>query len=180
MPVSATDRSTFDSEFAPQVQELDIQVVLGGKERTDSVQQGLKTLGGDDGVKLVAVHDAARPLVQSSDLLDVFTTAWQTGAAILATPMTGTVKRSDKSNGTTTVDRSQLWIALTPQVFRIELLLEAYKKYRGRPATDDAELVERIGHPVSLVKGSADNLKITLPEDLIIAEAILAKQNKHG
>ena len=180
MPVSAEDQSVFNGEYADKIEELNLQVVLGGAERTDSVQMGLETLKGDDSVALVAIHDAARPLVLAADLLAVFASAWQTGAAILATPMTGTVKRSSNLQSTITVDRRQLWIALTPQVFRIERLREAYRKYRGRPATDDAELVERIGHPVAIVKGSADNIKITLPEDLIIAEAILAKQNNYG
>ena len=77
-----------------------------------------------------------------------------------------------------TVDRTELWLALTPQVFRVGLLTEAYRKHNGRPATDDAQLVERMGHDVALVAGSADNLKITYPEDLMIAEAILARQQR--
>ena len=182
MAVSASDRAIFQSEFADLVAELNIELVDGGAERTDSVRSGLDTVGGDSSVRFVAVHDAARPIVSDSDLAAVFATATQTGAALLATPVAGTVKRDcDQAMSSKTVDRRNLWIALTPQVFRIDLLTEAYEKYRGRPATDDAELVERIGHRVSLVRGSADNLKITHPEDLMIAAAILQRrQNEHA
>lgn len=178
MPVSADDQSVFASEFADQVQELGIEIVLGGAQRTDSVQAGLDTLADDESARLVAVHDAARPLVRQADLSAVIANACQSGAAILASPVAGTIKRK-RETGICTVDRSDLWVALTPQVFRRELLQRAYQAYRGRPATDDAELVERLGYQVALVKGSADNLKITLPEDLLIAEAILSQQNEH-
>lgn len=189
MPVSQNDHDAFTGEFADLVRELDIEIVLGGAARTDSVRAGLDSLVDDDKTRFVAVHDAARPLVGQSDLAAVFAVASQNGAAILAMPMSGTVKRDSQSasSGQTatptigsTVNRSDLWIALTPQVFRIDLLQNAYKKYRGRPATDDAELVERTGNSVSLVRGSADNIKITHPEDLLIAQAILTKQNEHA
>ena len=193
MPVSQTDHEVFTGKFAKWVSELEIEIVLGGDQRTDSVLAGLDKLAGDEKTRFVAVHDAARPLVSQSDLAAVFAIASQNGAAILAMPMSGTVKRDSQTGSTsvktpvasppvikTTVNRSDLWIALTPQVFRIDLLQNAYKKYRGRPATDDAELVERTGHPVSLVRGSAENIKITHPEDLLIAHAILTKQNEHA
>ncbi len=154
-------------------------MVVGGQQRTDSVQAGLNLLAGDASVQSVAIHDAARPLVSAVDLAAVFAVAQETGAAILACPVSGTIKR-DLADGDRceTVDRRGLWIALTPQVFRLGLLIEAYQKHNGRPATDDAQLVERIGHDVALVPGSADNLKITYPEDLLVAEAILARQTK--
>ena len=180
MPVSGDDRSLFESEFKDQVDQLQIEITLGGTERTDSVKSGLDHLGNDPAIQWVAVHDAARPLVSQTDLFAVFAAASQTGAAILATPMAGTVKRLSRDQDCTTVDRSDLWIALTPQVFDVDVLRNAYEKYRGRPATDDAELVERTGNKVSIVKGSADNLKITLPEDLLLAQAILTKQTDHA
>ena len=178
MPVSTTDRPIFESEFSQLVAELDVELVPGGRERTDSVRAGLDAIGGDASVRMVAVHDAARPLIRDADLAAVVERANETGAAILATPVPGTVKRVNQSpsgqiGGAATVDRRDLWIALTPQVFRLDLLREAYARYRGRPATDDAELVERMGHPVAIVSGSADNLKLTRPEDLKVAEAIL-------
>jgi 2-C-methyl-D-erythritol 4-phosphate cytidylyltransferase len=178
MAVSQVDMPRFQGEFLQMLDAQDIEVVIGGAERTDSVRAGLDALDGDDSVRFVAVHDAARPLVSPSDLAAVFATASQTGAAILASPVPGTLKyATDHSNSSKTVDRRDMWLALTPQVFRIELLRTAYDRYRGRPATDDAELVERIGYPVALVRGSAENIKITHPEDLQIAEAIDARQS---
>ncbi len=181
MPIAARDRQTFAGEYQSLVDELRIELVDGGTERSDSVRTALGAIGEDPAVKLVAVHDAARPLVSRQDLRRVFESAAVSGAAILATPVAGTLKR-DLGNAATceTVDRRDLWIALTPQVFSAELLRLAYARHRGRGATDDAQLVERIGHTVTLVHGSADNLKITHPEDLALAAAILARQESHG
>ncbi len=186
MAVATDDRPIYESEFSSQLDDLGIELVAGGESRTQSVQNGLDALVGDESVACVAVHDAARPLVSATDLAAVFAMGFRSGAAILATPIPGSVKRGVNSSGdlqdqegpaTQSVDRRDLWIALTPQVFRLELLAKAYAKFRGRPATDDAELVERIGHGVSLVRGSAENIKITHPEDLLIAEAILKRQS---
>lgn len=180
MPIAAADRPMFKNEFAELVRQLNIELVDGGWERTDSVQRGLDRLADDDSIQLIAVHDAARPLVSEADLHVVFTVAAQSDAAILAAPVSGTIKRVVGDSECETVDRRDLWTALTPQVFRPDLLRLAYQKHRGRPATDDAELVERIGHGVSIVKGSADNIKITHPEDLLLAEAILTRQVDHA
>jgi len=184
MAVSETDRQAFAGEFASLTAELEVELVAGGKERSDSVATAIDLLANDSSIRCVAIHDAARPLVSAADLEAVFTTATRTGAAILASPISGTIKRGtikgDLFDGARceTVDRRDLWVALTPQVFHVGLLIEAYKKHNGRPATDDAQLVERIGHDVALVRGSAENLKITYPEDLHLAEAILARQSK--
>ena len=181
MAVSQQDFTRFERDERSLVDALAIEITVGGTERTDSVRAGLDTLGSDDSFRLVAVHDAARPLVTPSDLADVFASASQTGAAILAAPVSGTLKHTaDQGRSSRTVDRRDMWMALTPQVFRVQLLREAYERYRGRHATDDAELVERIGHPVALVRGSADNIKITFPEDLLIAEAVYARQINHA
>ena len=180
MPIAKADRGYFQNESAALIDELQIDLVSGGRERTDSVRKGLIELLSDPSIALVAVHDAARPLVSQADLQVVFAVASQSGAAILASPVSGTVKRAHGDGKCQTIDRRDLWIALTPQVFRPELLKLAYEKYRGRPATDDAELVERIGHPVSIVQGSAENLKITHPEDLHLAAAILTRQSDHA
>ncbi|MEL7336605.1 MAG: 2-C-methyl-D-erythritol 4-phosphate cytidylyltransferase, partial [Planctomycetota bacterium] len=100
--------------------------------------------------------------------------ARENGAALLAAPVRGTLKRwsADVSDaGCQTVDRSGMWEALTPQVFRIGLLVRAYQRWRGRPVTDDAQIVERSGHAVQIVQGSADNIKITRREDLALVAA---------
>jgi 2-C-methyl-D-erythritol 4-phosphate cytidylyltransferase len=179
MPVSKQDHDRFTGEFADLIKQMRVELVAGGEQRTDSVQAGLNLFADDASVAYVAIHDAARPLVCPADLEAVFAAAHRTGAAILACPVPGTIKRDlGDGNRSETVDRRDLWLALTPQVFRIGVLVEAYQKHNGRPATDDAQLVERIGHDVALVRGSADNLKITFPEDLLVAEAVLARQTE--
>lgn len=169
------------SQVAGAAAELGLRLVNGGEERYDSVRAGLaevqrlSALGAVDASPLVAVHDAARPLVPPADVDAVIAAAYNTGAAILATPIRGTIKRRTL-DGTVTIDRTELWEALTPQVFRLDVLVAAYERWRGRPVTDDAEMVERSGVPVTLVPGSAENLKITQPEDLTLAQAILARR----
>lgn len=179
MPVSREDRPRFENEFAESVQNLQIEIVEGGTERTWSVQSGVQTVADDPSIELIAIHDAARPLIRGVDLDAVFAKADATGAAILATPVTATVKQTlDQGASCRTVDRSTLWLAQTPQVFHVSVLKSAYARHRGRPATDDAELVQRGGIDVALVSGSADNLKITHPNDLIVAEAIIKSQSE--
>ncbi|MCA9138763.1 MAG: 2-C-methyl-D-erythritol 4-phosphate cytidylyltransferase [Planctomycetales bacterium] len=179
MPVAAQDRPRFENEYGESVQKLKIEIVDGGAERTDSVLSGLCQIGDDASIELIAIHDAARPLIRSADLDAVFAKADQTGAAILATPVTATVKQSfDAGASCRTIDRSTLWLAQTPQVFRVPVLKSAYARHRGRAATDDAELVQRAGINVAMVSGSADNLKITHPNDLIVAEAIIKSQSE--
>lgn len=179
--VSASDRDAFAGEYREQVDRLGVEIVEGGAERVDSVRAGLARIEGDPAVRMIAVHDAARPLVDPDDLAAVFAAAHRSGAAILASPVVGTVKRDsgerdcgERAN-CVTVDRSGLWVACTPQVARVDWLLHAYRRHRGRPVTDDAQLLELAGYPVTLVPGRADNLKITLPEDLAVAEALLAR-----
>jgi 2-C-methyl-D-erythritol 4-phosphate cytidylyltransferase len=180
MAVSERDRVVFSGRDGALLKQFGVELVLGGAERTDSVKAGLNAVASDKSIEWVAVHDAARPLVTDGDLTAVFEGAAMSGAAILATPVAGTIKRDLGGQGRSeTVDRRDMWIALTPQVFRVGLLSEAYQKHNGRSATDDAQLVERLGHAVALVRGSADNLKITYPEDLLVAEAILARQTNH-
>ncbi|HBJ37296.1 MAG TPA: 2-C-methyl-D-erythritol 4-phosphate cytidylyltransferase [Planctomycetaceae bacterium] len=163
---------------------LNIHLTDGGNERYDSVQAGLAALqqlpllaNPSHRTRLVAVHDAARPLVSATEIGDVVDAAERTGAAVLATPIRGTLKRRDDLGNTTTINRNELWEALTPQVFRFDIIDSAYRRWRGRPVTDDAEMVERSGFPVTLVPGSAENLKITRAEDLTLAHAILSQRN---
>jgi 2-C-methyl-D-erythritol 4-phosphate cytidylyltransferase len=174
------DRSAIEAAAAV----LKIDLADGGDERYDSVRSGLDALrrlsSGDTyplDQRLVAIHDAARPLVSAAEIGAVVDTADQAGAAVLATPIRGTLKRRNDHGHTTTVDRNELWEALTPQVFRFEIIAAAYDRWRGRPVTDDAEMVERSGFPVTLVPGSAENLKITRAEDLTLAHAILSRRN---
>ena len=149
-------------------------VVPGGARRQDSVRAGLACLRPE--AELVAIHDAVRPFVSPQAILAAIEAAEATGAAIVATPMKPTVKRVAEGRIAATVDRRGLWCAQTPQVFRRQLILDAYAAAErdGLDATDDAQLVEHIGRPEAVVPGSDLNIKITTPEDLRLAEAILA------
>lgn len=181
LSVSDTDLARFEDQASRLSRPDKIRFVIGGGERSDSVAAALAGIDRSSGgtTRWVAIHDAARPLVRQADISAVFERAAQTGAAILATPVTGTLKRSVRDHSACqTIDRTGAWIAQTPQVFAVDLICRAYARHRGRPATDDAELVERTGHPVSLVAGAADNLKITYPEDLTVAEALLCSGSR--
>lgn len=147
-------------------------VVTGGPERQDSVGLGLAALGACD---VVLVHDGARPLVDESLIEDVVRAASEFGAAVPAIPVRDTLKRVDDDRVTETVSRTGLWAAQTPQGFRSALLRSAHARARsdGVRGTDDAFLVERLGHPVRVIPGRVHNLKVTTPEDLAVAEALV-------
>ena len=147
--------------------------VAGGMHRRDSVEKGLAAVSSE--TTHVAVHDGARPLITKPLLDQVFNSAFTKGAAILAVPITDTVKRVDaQGNIQETVSRDGLWAAQTPQVFPIEWIRQAYQQLpRHHPSPDDASVVEKAGYPVHLVMGSTENLKITHPEDLFRAARIL-------
>ena len=165
--ISPEDREAFDSKFAANVMILGIEVVEGGAERSDSIDNALAKVRDD--IDFIAVHDAARPCIANEWIDNVFAAAEKSNAAILAIPIAGTIKRVANGNISETVPRANLWEAQTPQVFRRQLLLDAYAKRGNEPATDDAELVERLGKPVTIVEGSPINLKITTKEDLRLA-----------
>jgi 2-C-methyl-D-erythritol 4-phosphate cytidylyltransferase len=150
-------------------------VVPGGAERSDSVRHGAQAVSAD--VDIVCVHDAARPLIESSTVARAIEVAAREDVALVAVPVRDTIKVS--STGTHaehTLDRSVLWAAQTPQVFRRTVLLELCERAHadGFKPTDDAGLYEQYTGPVPMVAGDAQNLKITTPTDLLIAEAILA------
>ena len=170
--VAADDRELFDLKFGANIAILGVEVIAGGEHRTDSVQRALERVKNE--IDFVAVHDAARPCIADPWIDSVFEAAKRDGAAILAAPVQSTLKRADqKKHITETVSRESLWEAQTPQVFRRELLIEAYAK-RGRdPVTDDAQLVERLGKPVTIVPCSQLNIKITTRDDLKLAEQVL-------
>ncbi len=167
--ISPEDREEFNFRFSANVAILSIQVVDGGAERADSVSNALAHVKPE--ADFVCIHDAARPCLADQWIDNVFAVAERTGAAMLAIPVAGTLKRVGKDNVIQeTVSRTGLWEAQTPQVFRRELLVEAYTKRGGFPATDDAQLVERLGKKVTVVPGSPVNLKIATKEDLRLAE----------
>lgn len=160
----------------PELGERVAPAVFGGAERQDSVAAGLAALG--VAFDWVVVHDAARCLVEPSDVRRVIAAAREQGAAILARPVTDTLKRVDGSAITQTLDRSACWAAQTPQVFRRSVLLEAHERAAEEAfqGTDDAQLVERIGGAVHVVAGGERNMKITVPSDLAVAEGWLEER----
>ena len=149
------------------------KVVVGGRERTDSVLAGLREVRPD--ADLIAIHDGARPLAPQQVLEEVVERAAETGAAAPAIPVTDTVKRAREGLIEETVDRSELWTVQTPQVFEAGLIRAAVEKavVDGESLTDECGAVERLGMKVSLTTGSKENIKITTPFDLILGEAIL-------
>ncbi len=150
-----------------------IQVCRGGERRQDSVKNGLSFLRSCD---WVVVHDGARPLV-SRDLIEKgLVAARETGAAIAGVPVTDTIKAADeKQIIVNTLARQRLWRIQTPQVFRFDIIYEAYNK-ADNDVTDDASLVEALGRKVKIYMGSYDNIKITTPADLELAKALLRKR----
>ncbi len=170
--ISAEDRGDFTMKFGANIAILGIEVVDGGKERSDSVEAALARVKPE--ADFVCVHDAARPCLTDAWIDEIFSAAEKTGAAIFAVPIFGTLKRVTPDHQIAeTVSREQLWEAQTPQVFGRQLLLDAYAKRAGFNATDDAQLVERLGHPVTVVPGSPINMKVTTKEDQRLAEFAL-------
>ena len=154
------------------------KVVKGGKERIHSVQAGLAEVCSD--ANIIAIHDGARPLLPQSVLREVLNKALLTGAAAPALPMTDTIKRAENGLAVETLDRSTLFAVQTPQVFDADLIRAAIHKAiaDGETLTDDCAAVERMGMKVSLTTGSRENLKLTTPFDLIVAEGILEARGK--
>lgn len=170
--VAPEDRSAFVDKFGANLAFMGITLAEGGEHRADSVRRGLEKL--DPAIDTVAVHDAARPCIAQAWIDRVFEAGARTGAAILAIPVAGTLKRVGPGDViTATVDRTGLWEAQTPQVFSRELLTRAFAATHAGSPTDEAQAVEALGHAVTVVPGSPINFKITSREDLRLAEHAL-------
>jgi 2-C-methyl-D-erythritol 4-phosphate cytidylyltransferase len=161
-------------DLAPRV-----LLVAGGTERGDSVRHGIDAL--DQDISVILVHDAARPLVTDDIVRRCIDAAAAGRAVIAAIPVTDTIKQvNDSGRITGTPDRSGLWAAQTPQAFPAPMLRDAVARAAADDfhATDDAALVERLGIEVAVVHGSAENVKVTSPADMFVAEAVLARRNR--
>jgi 2-C-methyl-D-erythritol 4-phosphate cytidylyltransferase len=151
------------------------EVCLGGKRRQDSVAAGLRLVGDCD---WVVIHDGARPMVNSDLITRGLEAAKETGAAVAAVPVIDTIKLAgDDRTVIETPPRSNLWAVQTPQIFRLAVIKEAYEKSSG-DVTDDASLVEMTGTKVKLYMGSYDNIKVTTPHDLAVAELLIKENGK--
>ncbi|ANB57094.1 2-C-methyl-D-erythritol 4-phosphate cytidylyltransferase [Anoxybacillus sp. B7M1] len=150
-----------------------ISIVSGGIERQHSVYNGLQAVKEGE---IVLIHDGARPFIRLEKIHELVKEAQEHGAAIPAVPMKDTVKKVRNGMAEETVERSSLWAVQTPQAFRVSLVLEAHKRAQeeGYIGTDDASLVERMGKKVKIVEGDYRNIKLTTPDDLLFAEAILS------
>lgn len=183
MVVSEDDYDFFLQRFAPEIDRLKLEVVVGGAERYLSVKNGIAKIVSD--TKWVAIHDAARPMIQPSQISEVFDAAKKNGAAILAAPMTATIKKvmPDSQLVLGTVDRTNLFSAQTPQIFQRQQLLDIYEKLQQDEQqnipTDECLLMESFGVPVAVVSGDDQNLKITQQNDMVLAKAILAARIEH-
>jgi 2-C-methyl-D-erythritol 4-phosphate cytidylyltransferase len=172
--IAPEDRELFDRRFRHNVAFLNIDVIDGGAERHDTVALALGRLADD--VEFVAIHDAARPCLSDTLIDDVFTAARRLGAALPGVPVSDTLKRvADDGTIVETVSRAGLRAVQTPQAFRRDWLVAAYARrdLLNATITDDAQLVEALGHTCHVVPGSPENLKITTVEDLRLAEAVL-------
>ncbi|HEY9685750.1 MAG TPA: 2-C-methyl-D-erythritol 4-phosphate cytidylyltransferase [Coleofasciculaceae cyanobacterium] len=176
--VSAVEKQTcYQALIERYLGSVNLRFATGGRDRRESVLNGLLAL--PDTVEVVAIHDAARPLVQPA-VIDQAVSVVVSGqaGAVVAVPVVDTLKQAEigSMNICCTVDRAQLWRAQTPQVFRREVILRAHRAIAlETPVTDDAQLMELAGlGPVVLVPGDEHNLKITTPADVALAEAFLA------
>jgi 2-C-methyl-D-erythritol 4-phosphate cytidylyltransferase len=155
-----------------------VALIAGGTERQDSVFNGLQALPSD--CEWILIHDGVRPFVSVELLENTWQTAQETGAAIAAVPATDTIKRVRKEVVTETLPREEIWLVQTPQVFRRDILLRAYREAQKQncAGTDDAFFVERLGLPVAVVPGERSNIKVTTREDLAWGNWFLGQSSK--
>ncbi len=172
LAVSPDDYDVVKEKYAANIMFMGIHLVRGGKERFESVRLALDAVAPE--ADLVCIHDAVRPCVLESWINLVFEKAAAMGAAILAAPIPGTIKRVEKDTIRETVSRAGLWEAQTPQVFKKEVIVTAYAKLPpDANPTDDAQVVELSGQKVGIIESDRRNLKITTPGDLNLAAATL-------
>ena len=173
LAIASEDRERFERRYRPSVAFMNITIVEGGPERCDTVARALEVV--TETCDYVAVHDAARPCLSAALIEAVFAAAKAHGAALLAIPVSETIKRAEGEFTGETVSRAGLYLAQTPQAFKRSLLCEAYaaRSQAQGPITDDCQLIEALGHRCAIVLGSPLNIKITTPLDLKLAAAFL-------
>lgn len=159
------------------------RIVAGGAERQDSVRNGLLALSEDDldqPERIVLIHDGVRPLFNPQLLAELITIIVEQGACVVGVPVKDTIKEVDNGQISGTPDRKRLWQAQTPQGFSYQLIAEAFRSAdeAGFLGTDDASLLERLGVPVQMLKGDYRNIKVTTPEDLVMASALFDRQGE--
>jgi len=179
LAIAPEDEELVKVKWGPNLKFFNVKICFGGAERFDTVSRALELV--KDDIDLIAVHDAVRCCVKSEWIDACFATAAKTGAAIPACPVAATIKEASDNMIMQTIDRDRLWEAQTPQVFEALLLKKAYENLKTldkSKISDDSQLVEALGHKVSIVETDSSNIKITHKTDLAIAEAILKTQPK--
>ena len=176
----AQDTELFRQSVAEIALTVPVKITEGGATRQQSVRAGVNALPFE--ADCLAIHDGARPLILPEDIERVIQQARATGAATLGVPVKDTIKTVENGIITGTPERSLLYQTQTPQVFRRVLYMQALElaDAQGRDYTDDCQLVEALGNPVSMVTGSYTNIKLTTPEDFAVAEAFLRMQKTNG
>jgi 2-C-methyl-D-erythritol 4-phosphate cytidylyltransferase len=177
--IASEDEELLNVKWGPNLKFFGVKVFTGGAERFDTVIKGLELV--KDGIELVAVHDACRCCVTKEMIDATFAAAAKSGAAIPACPVTATIKQVKDNIIERTVERADLYEAQTPQVFAIDLLREAYENLSNldkSKISDDSQLVEALGHKVTIVETDSSNIKITRRSDIGVAEAILKSRPK--
>ncbi|KAJ8767721.1 hypothetical protein K2173_020661 [Erythroxylum novogranatense] len=158
---------------------VNLKFAVPGKERQDSVYNGLQEV--DLSSDLVCIHDSARPLISSADVEKVLRDGWTNGAAVLGVSVKATIKEADGDSFVVrTLDRKTLWEMQTPQVIKPELLKKGFElvNREGLEVTDDVSIVEYLKHPVYITEGSYTNIKVTTPDDMLLAERILSMNSE--
>jgi len=179
LAISPEDEELVSVKWGANLKFFNVKICFGGDERFDTVSKALELI--KDDIELVAVHDAVRCCVTKKWIDAVIAKAGETGAAILACPVVATIKEAKNNTIIRTVERAGLYEAQTPQVFKAELLKRAYKTTKDidkSKISDDSQLVETLGEKVSIVETDSSNIKITRPNDIAIAEAILKSRPK--
>ncbi|UCF00279.1 MAG: 2-C-methyl-D-erythritol 4-phosphate cytidylyltransferase [Planctomycetota bacterium] len=179
LAIAPEDEELVNVKWGPNLKFFNVKICFGGTERFDTVAKALELV--KDDIDLIAVHDAVRCCIKSQWLDEVIAQATKTGAAVLACPVTATVKEARDNTIIKTVDRTSLYEAQTPQVFKTDLLKKAYANIANLDKSnisDDSQLVEALGEKVSIVKTDSSNIKITHKSDIAIAEAILKSRPK--
>ncbi|HUS74030.1 MAG TPA: 2-C-methyl-D-erythritol 4-phosphate cytidylyltransferase [Sedimentisphaerales bacterium] len=179
LAIAPEDQELVEVKWGPNLKFYDVQTCFGGAERFDTVKKAMELL--KKNIDLIAVHDAVRCCVTKKWIDDCFAVAAKTGAAMLACPVAATIKKVKDNTIIKTIDRKGLYEAQTPQVFEASLLRKAYEnleKLDKNKISDDSQLIEALGHKVSIVETDSSNIKITRKSDVAIAEAILKSRAK--
>ena len=177
--IASEDEELVNVKWGPNLKFFGVKIFFGGHARFDTVSKGLELV--EDGIDLIAVHDASRCCVTAELIGKVIAAAAKNGAAIPACPVAATVKQVEDNTIITTVNRAGLYEAQTPQVFEASLLKKAYDNLKNLDQdkiSDDSQLIEALGHKVSIVEADSSNIKITRQSDIAVAEAILKSRPK--